>query len=105
MPTRVIVDDGAGGARTKGKAGSEPVCGTVTNATYNVRDGRGKGDNGEEYIGVVSAARAMKMVGVDVAVLQETKIVDPAFVRVRLKAILFWRRQRIARGEEGLRCW
>ena len=80
MPTRVIVDDGAGGARTKGKAGSEPACGTVTIATYNVRDGRGKGDDGEEFIGVVSAARALKMVGVDVAVLQETKIVDPAFV-------------------------
>ena len=80
MPTRVIVEDGAGGARTKGKAGSEPACNTVTITTYNVRDGRGKGDDGEEYIGVVLAARSMRMMGVDIAVLQETKIVDPAFV-------------------------
>ena len=79
MPTRVIVDDGAERARTEGEAGDEPASGTVTIATYNVRDGRGEGEDGEEFLGIVSAARAMEMVGVDVAVLQETKIVDPEF--------------------------
>ena len=82
MPTRVIVYDGADGARTEGKAGKRARLRhkTVTIATYNVRDGRGKGEDGEEYLGVVSAARSMGMVGVDVAVLQETKITDPEFV-------------------------
>ena len=82
MPTRVEAvggDDGPDGARTEGGAGCEPASGTVTIATYNVRDGRGEGEGGEEYIGIVSAARALDMVGVDVAVLQETKITDPVF--------------------------
>ena len=79
MPTRVIVHDGTGGARTEGKAGSKPVCDTVTIATYNVRDGQGEGEDGEEFLGILSAAQAMGMVGVDVAVLRETKIVDPEF--------------------------
>ena len=79
MPTRVIVDDGAERARTEGEAGDKPASGTVTIATYNVRDGRGGGEDGEEFLGIVSAARAMEMIGVDVAVLQETKIVDPEF--------------------------
>ena len=79
MPTHVIVYDDKGGARIEGKAGSKPICDTVTIATYNVRDRRGEGEDGEEFIGIVSAARALDMVGVDVAVLQETKIVDPTF--------------------------
>ena len=42
----------------KGGAGSEPASGTVTIATYNVRDGRGEGEGGEEFLGIVLAARA-----------------------------------------------
>ena len=83
MPTRIEVaggDGGPDGARTEGGAGSDPASGTVTIATYNVRDGRGEGEGGVEYIGIVSATRALDIVGVDVAVLQETKIVDPVFV-------------------------
>ena len=51
----------------------------MTIAAYNVRDGRGEGKGGEDYIGIVSASRALNMVGVDAAVLQETKITDPIF--------------------------
>ena len=82
MPTRIEVaggDGGPDGARTEGGAGSDPASGTVTIATYNVRDGRGEGEGGEEFIGIVLAARALDMVGVDVTVLQETKITDPIF--------------------------
>ena len=63
----------------KGGADSEPASGIMTIATYNVRDGRGEGEGGEEFIGIVLAARALDMVGVDVVVLQETKITDPVF--------------------------
>ena len=80
MPARINVgggDGGPDGAGTEGGAGSEPASGTVTIATYNVRNGRGEGEGGEEFIGIVSAARALDMVGVVVAVFQETKITDP----------------------------
>ena len=40
-------------------------------ATYNILDGRGEG--------LYSAARALKNANVDIAVVQETKILDPAF--------------------------
>ena len=82
MPTRIKVvgsDGGPDGAGTEGGAGSEPASGTVTITTYNVRDGREEGEDGEEFIGIVSAAQTLDMVGVDVAVLQETKITDPVF--------------------------
>ena len=79
MPTRIVIGGDKGGARTRGEVGDEPASGTITVATYNVRDGRGRGEDGEEYIGIVSSARAMGMMNVDVAVLQETKITDPVF--------------------------
>ena len=72
MPTWIEVaggDGGSDGARTEGRAGCEPSSGTVTIATYTVRDGRGEGEGGEEYIGIVSAARALDMVGVDEPIL------------------------------------
>ena len=67
------------GAKTEEGAGCEPAIGTTTITTYNIRDGRGEGESGEEFIGIVLATRALDMVGVDVAVLQETKITDPVF--------------------------
>ena len=82
MPNRVEVagsGDNPGGAGTEGGAGCEPASGTVTIATYNVRDGRAEWGDWEEFIGIVAATWAMDMVGVDVAVLQETKITDPVF--------------------------
>ena len=82
MPTRIEVlsgDGDADGARTEGGAGCEPAIGTVTIATYSVRDGRGEGEDGEEFIRIVSEARALDMVGMDVAVLEETKVTDPVF--------------------------
>ena len=51
----------------------------MTITTHNLHDDRGEGEGGEEFLGIVSAARAMDMVGVDITVLQETKIMDPAF--------------------------
>ena len=63
----------------KGEACCEPASNTVTIVTYNVHDGRGEGEGGEEFIGIVLAARALDMVDVDVDVFQETKIPDPVF--------------------------
>ena len=39
------------GARTEGGAGREPASGTVTIATYNVRDARGNGKAGRNSSG------------------------------------------------------
>ena len=47
------------------------TCGTITLASYNIRDGRRGGVN--------SAARALRKGRIDVAVVQETKIVDATF--------------------------
>ena len=77
MPTLVEVNEGEAGTETG--AGRRPACGTVTIATYNMRDGRGEGEDGEVFLGLCLAARAMGMTGVDVAFVQETKIVDPTF--------------------------
>ena len=82
MPTRIKVvgvDGRPDGSGVEGGAGCEPATNTVTITTYSVRDGRGEGKDGQEFIGIVLAARALDMVGVDVAVLQETKITDPVF--------------------------
>ena len=44
-----------------------------------VHHGRGEGEGKKEYIGIVLAAQALGMMGVDAAVLQETEITDPVF--------------------------
>ena len=46
--------------------------GSFSVATYNILDGR--------LEGLYSAARALRAANVDIAVVQETKILDPAFV-------------------------
>ena len=73
------------------KEGGEPACGTVTIATYNVRDGRGEGEGGEKFIGIVFTGQALDMVGVDMAVLQETKIMDLVFVSWSFEGYLILR--------------
>ena len=77
MPTLVEVNEGEAGTGTE--AGRRPACGTVSIATYSVRDGRGEGEDRQRFLGVCSAARAMKVTGGDVAFVQETKTVDPTF--------------------------
>ena len=56
MPACAMVSDGAGGARIEGEAGDKPAISTMTIATYNVRDGRGEGEGGEEFLAIVPAA-------------------------------------------------
>lgn len=63
------------GRRQKAKAGRggrrRRPSGFFNLATYNIRDGRQEG--------LYSAARALSAANVDVAVVQETKIMDPEF--------------------------
>ena len=68
-----------GEAGTGTEAGWQPACVTVYITTYNVRDGRGDGEDGQLFLGLCSATRAMEMAGVDVAFVQEMMIVDPTF--------------------------
>ena len=78
-PMPILVEVNEGEAGTKTEAGRQPACGTVSIATYSVRDERGEGEDGELFLGLCSAAPAMRMAGVDVAFVQETKIVEPPF--------------------------
>ena len=63
------------GGRRKAKAGRggrrRRPSGYFSVATYNIRDGRQEG--------LYSAARALNKANVNVAVVQETKIMDPEF--------------------------
>ena len=77
MSTLVEVNEGEAGTGTETRR--RPACGTVFIATYNVRDGREEGEDGQLFLGLCLAAQAMETMGVDVAFLQETKIIDPAF--------------------------
>ena len=51
--------------------------------------GRGEGKDGEEFIGIVLATWALDMVGVAVAVIQETKTTDPVFASRSFRGYLF----------------
>ena len=73
----------------------------MTIATYSVHDGRGEGEGREEFIGIVSVARALYMVGVDVGVLQETKITDPVFAARSFEGYSILAAQRTATGRGG----
>ena len=55
----------------EGEARRRRARGSFAVATYNILDGRGEG--------LYSAARALERANVDIAVVQETKILDPAF--------------------------
>ena len=77
MPTLVRGDKGEAG--TGPEAGWRPACGTVSIATYKVRDGREEGEDRQLFLGLCWATRAMEMTGVEVSFVQETKIVDPTF--------------------------
>ena len=63
------------GSRRKAKAGRggrrRRPSGYFSVATYNIRDGRQEG--------LYSAARVLAEANVDIAVVQETKIMDPEF--------------------------
>ena len=43
-------------------AGCEPASGTVTIVAYNVRDGRGEGEGGEKFIGIVLTSTVLAIV-------------------------------------------
>ena len=49
MSTLMKVDKGE--ARTETEAGQRPACSTVSIATYDVRDGRGEGEDREVFLG------------------------------------------------------
>ena len=118
MPTLVEVNKGEAGTGTE--AGRWPACGTVPIATYNVRDGRREGEDGQLFLDLCLAARAMEMMGADVAFVQETKIVDPMFATCEFEgySILvatadskrrgrwpFWRRSGMDSGWRMRRPW
>ena len=83
MPTLVKGEKGEAGMGTEGNR--RPACGTVSTATYNVRDGRGEGEDRQLFLGLCSTARAMEMTRVGVVFLQEMKIVDPTFANRSFK--------------------
>ena len=56
---------------TNGEARWQRACGTMSIATWNIRDGRSTG--------LYSAARALERMNVDVAVVQETKFTNTDF--------------------------
>ena len=71
MPTAVRRTRRRPRAKEGGEARRRRACGSFALATYNILDGRQEG--------LYSAARALEKANVDVAVVQETKILDSNF--------------------------
>lgn len=71
MPTAVVARNKQSGAKEGMGARRKRARGSVLVATYNIRDGRQE----ELY----STAHALRESNVDIAVLQETKNMDPEF--------------------------
>ena len=74
MPRRRNSPRGAAGKRSPRRVSPQPGdSGTITVASWNIRDGR----NG----GLEGAAKGMNAANVDIAVLQETKLTGEAYTR------------------------
>ena len=75
MPTAVIVRDERPGAEGGKGARRRRACGSFSLATYNIREGWNEG--------LYSAARALEKANVDIAFVQETKILSADFATKR----------------------
>lgn len=60
---------------------------------------------GKEFLGIISAAQKQETVDMDVAVLQETKTMDPVFASHNFGWGPFWLRLRIVKGGGELHFW